>query len=767
MTSQPDTALSGIAGWLVRRRVWVVLAWIALVAALAPSAARIERVLDVSARVRGSESAAVDDLLRERFQSPFANYAVLVVRGLPSFSTPEGAGVLQRIVKQIAAVPGVSGTLSAVDHPDTVFITKASDGTFVLVGFVPGTVASDAFAERLRSVTSRAADELRPTYPGVSLRWTGELMLNHDLRRTSADDARSAEARALPLTLILLVVAFGALVAAVLPIATGLCAITVALGASALLATHWSLSILLENIVTMLGLGLGVDYALLMVSRFREERRECSEAPVAAARAARQAGHTILLSAVAVLVGFVILLLIPLDDLRAVAVGGIVVVSASALLALTLLPALLALLGDRVNAGSIWRSRPAPAHDRWRSWGKWVAGHPLIVLGAAGAPLLLLAWQVTRIETSLPRANWLPARMESARALDDLRHIGRAGLAQSIRIVLELPPGTSALEPDGWRAVTRIGQRLETDPRVQRVQSLPSYVASELGATSPSLMVISLLPPHVLETFVSRDQRTTVIEILPRSDIDYPSLTRFVREIRGREVEELTGLAHARLHIGGMPAFNADYEDAIARRFGLVVALVVGGTLIALFVGFRSVLVPIKAVVLNLLSVAASLGAVVLVFQDGIGGRFFGVHAALDGLFPALPALVFCLVFGLSMDYEVFLVARISEARRQGLDETEAVAEGMARTGGVITSAAAIMVVVFAAFTLGGFLMIKVLGFALAIAVLLDATVVRLAIGPALLHLAGRWNWWPGERARPLAPPAFPERLSRTPMPTK
>ena len=767
MTSQPDTALSGTSGWLVRRRIWVVLAWVVLVAALAPSAARIERVLDVSARVRGSESAVVDDLLRERFKSPFANYAVLVVRGLPSLDTPRGAGALQRVIKQIAAVPGVSGTLSAVDHPDSVFITKASDGTFVLVGFVPGTVATDAFAERLRSVTSRAADELRVTYPGVSLRWTGELMLNHDLRRISAEDARSAETRALPLALILLVVAFGALVAAVLPVATGLCAITIALGISALLAAHWPLSILLENIVTMLGLGLGVDYALLMVSRFREERRDCPDAPVAAARAARHAGHTILLSAVAVLVGFVILLLIPLDDLRAVAVGGIVVVSVSALLALTLLPALLALLGDRVNVGSVRRARRAATHDRWRSWGKWIARHPLIVLGAAGAPLLLLAWQVTRIETSLPRANWLPARMESAQALDDLRHIGRAGLAQSIRIVLELPPGTSALEPDGWRAVTRIGQRLETDSRVQRVQSLPSYVASELGATSPSLMVISLLPPHVLETFVSRDQRTAMMEILPRSEIDYPSLTRFVREIRGREVEELTGLAHARLHIGGMPAFNADYEDAIARRFGLVVTLVVGGTFLALFVGFRSVLVPIKAIVLNLLSVAASLGAVVLVFQDGIGGRFFGMPAALDGLFPALPALVFCLVFGLSMDYEVFLVARIAEARRQGLDDTDAVAEGMARTGGVITSAAAIMVVVCAAFTLGGFMMIKVLGFALATAVLLDATVVRLAIGPALLHLAGRWNWWPGERARPLAPKAFPERLSRTPMPTE
>ena len=767
MTSRPNAELLGLAGWIVRRRAWVIVAWVIIVAALAPRATRVERLLDVSARVRGSESAAVDDVLRERFNSPFANYAVLVVTGLPSASTSEGATILKQLVKDIAAVPGVSGTLSAVDHPDSMFVPETGDGTFVLVGFVPGKVAGDAFVEKLRAVTERATAALRPRHPGVALRWSGELALNHDLRRTSAEDARSAEGRALPLTLALLIVVFGALAAALLPIATGLCAITVALGLAAILAVHWPLSILLENIVTMLGLGLGVDYALLMVSRFREELRETPDATVAAAKAARAAGHTILLSAVAVLIGFVILLLIPLDDLRAVAVGGIVVVAVSALLALTLLPALLAMFGRRVDAGSVWRRRRVVPRDRWRWWGAWVARHPLLVLGVAGAPLLLLAWQVKRIETSLPRANWLPSRMESARALDDLRRMGRAGLAQSVRVVVELPPGVSALERDGWRAIARLGDRLEEDPRVERVQSLPWYVASQLGATEPSLMVLSILPAHVLETFVSHDQRTAVLEILPRSEVDYPTLTRFVRELRGRDHAELTGLPGARLFVGGMPAFNADYEDAISSRFGVVVALVVAGTFVALLVGFRSVLVPIKAILLNLLSVAASLGAVVLVFQEGFGGRLFGVGAALGGLFPALPALVFCLVFGLSMDYEVFLVARIAEARREGRDESEAIVEGMARTGGVITSAAAIMVVVFAAFTLGGFLMIKVLGFALATAVLLDATVVRLAIGPALLHLAGRWNWWPGERTRPLAAPPLGETLSRTPMPMK
>jgi RND superfamily putative drug exporter len=257
-------------------------------------------------------------------------------------------------------------------------------------------------------------------------------------------------------------------------------------------------------------------------------------------------------------------------------------------------------------------------------------------------------------------------------------------------------------------------------------------------------MLTSLVPADVRRSFVSRDQRAAVLEILPRSAADFPAVTQLVRDVRASNLAATAQLPGTRISVGGMPAFNADYEDAINQRMPLVIGLVLGGTLLALLVGFRSVLIPLKALALNLLSVAAALGAVVLVFQDGYGIRLVGLDAGMGSLFPALPALVFCIVFGLSMDYEVFLVARVAEARKAGASETDAIADGLARTGGMITSAAAIMIIVFAAFMLGDFLMIKVLGFALATAVLLDATVVRMAIGPALLRLAGKWNWWPG-----------------------
>jgi len=318
---------------------------------------------------------------------------------------------------------------------------------------------------------------------------------------------------------------------------------------------------------------------------------------------------------------------------------------------------------------------------------------------------------------------------------------------QTVRVILELPDGVTAGSRAGWQATRQLSDALAADARVAGVRSLPVLAGVRWRPSATAFM-----RQDVRRTFISDDRRAALLEVLPHENVSASELARLVGELRGRDPAALTGLPGTTLKIGGLPAFNADYEAAVGGRFAGVVALVVAGTLVALFAGFRSVLVAVKAVLLNLLSVAAAFGAVVLVFQDGFGAGLLGLGRPLAGVFPVVPILVFCTVFGLSMDYEVFLVARVAEARRAGRDEAEALAEGLARTGGVITSAAMIMIAVFAAFMLGDFLLIKMLGFALAVAVLLDATVVRLAIGPALLRVAGRWNWWPGNPVRERRP---------------
>jgi RND superfamily putative drug exporter len=253
------------------------------------------------------------------------------------------------------------------------------------------------------------------------------------------------------------------------------------------------------------------------------------------------------------------------------------------------------------------------------------------------------------------------------------------------------------------------------------------------------------MPKDVVGSLGSSDGRLALIDIFPTEATTPSAGMDFVRELRRNGAARLTGLPNATMDIGGLPALNVDYESSINGKFLAVIGLVVGLTMLALLLGFRSVMIAAKAVTLNLLSVATAFGAVVLVFQDGFGIKLLGLPSALGGNFPAIPVIVFAIVFGLSMDYEVFLVSRVAEARRAGMSDRDAIADGLARTGGLITSAAAIMIVVFAAFTLGDFVLIKILGFALSVAVLVDATVVRMAIGPALLMLAGKWNWWPGD----------------------
>jgi len=731
------------AGLVVRHRWLVVAVWLVGSLGLIPLARHLEGKLEVSARMPSGQAEGVRTDLERRFRSPFTYRVLLVAEGVPSPAVPEGRAALERIVGALRNVPGVAGTLSSIDTQDPIFRGQ-DDGFLIVVGLDAGDAPVETLLPRLRQTTESLVRELHRKYSGAWLGWTGEAPLNYDLRIASTQDARSAELRVLPYTLLLLLLAFGSIVAAVLPIGVGILSIALSMGVAAWVAEYFTLSILIQSLASMIGLGLGIDYALLTVSRFREALAAGRGAKEAAEEATRQAGWTILLSAFPVSISFAALLTIPLSELRSVGFAGLTVTVFALLLSVTLLPAVLAMLGTHVD---FLRVRPkrrkfrARGSGTWRRWAHGVIAHPLISLVLASAPLLLLAWQSTRLDTQMPRGDWLPKGSESVRAYQRLQAMGRENLIHSLRVVLDFPRGVTIETPEGWNAAKRLYEKLKADPRVTRVQCLPG-----LGMLNrpDGLRFLPLLPPAVRQTLAAADGSSTLFEVIPAESVSPSGQVTFARELRTWKAAELTELPGVAMRVGGRPGFEADYEDTVGRHFHRVIFLVVGCTLLALFIGFRSVLVPIKAVLLNLLSVGASFGALVLVFQDGHFGSLLGLQEPTASVFPIIPVLVFCIVFGLSMDYEVILVARVAEARRSGLDESAAIAEGVARTATVITSAAAIMVVVFAGFALGAFLPIKMLGFALSVAVLIDAVVVRMVIGPALLRLAGRWNWWPG-----------------------
>jgi len=322
--------------------------------------------------------------------------------------------------------------------------------------------------------------------------------------------------------------------------------------------------------------------------------------------------------------------------------------------------------------------------------------------------------------------------------LRTLQDMGRSGIVQSLRVILELPPESRPLSPAGWVAVSRLTEHFQSDPRAEEVLSLPT-----LTGMSDNADAVEDVPQAIRESFLRTDRQATLIELLPTATLSPNEQIRWVREVRSSDVAAITGVPGAVLRVGGIAALDADYGAVVKERLPGVILWVVLGSLLALLIGLRSLFAAVKAILLNLLSVGASFGALVLVFQEGHGSRLFGLAGPTGSVYPIVPILSFAIVFGLSMDYEVFLVARVLEERRRGLCEKSAVIEGLARTAGLITSAAAIMIAIFTAFTLGGFLVVQMLGFTLAVAVFIDATVVRMVVGPALLRLAGDWNWWP------------------------
>jgi len=724
---------------VTRSQSLTVAAWILIALAALPFAARVNDELDPSVRLQDTESGRVEADLQRQFRSPFTKIALLRIAAGPAARTADGEALLKQATDTIQRTPGVQGVMSYLDRNDSLFVGQ-DDSPIIIVGLNAAKGSDDALMTKLSETTEALRAEFRDRYPDVTFGWTGEAVVNADLRHVSANETRAAELRVLPLTLVLLLIAFRSLLSAVLPVVCGALTILVSLASIEAVNRVWPVSIVVISIISMTGLGLSIDYALLIVSRYRDGVVEGLSRPEAVRQAAKYGGRTVIVSGLTVAVGFAAMLLVRVSEIRSIGVAGLLVTTLAVLIATTLLPILLAWIGPRIDAGPLRLGGKSGAGRHWRRWGRWVTRRPLGVLAVAGIPLCLLAAQAAHLRIDLPRGHWLPESAPSVRVLHEIDSVARGNFGQIIQVIVHFPAGTPIQNEAGWRAESRLVRFFAHDARIQHVWAATTMSTVPLGGPE----ILTRLPDSVRRSFLSADGEAGLVELLPRRGVAATDAALLVREIRAADPPALTGLAGTRLEVGGVPAFNADYEDAIKNTMSTLVASVIGATLLVLALAFRSVLIPIKAVALNLLSVAAAFGAVAAVFQHGLGSRLLGLDRPMDGGFPILPVLVFCIVFGLSMDYEVFIVARIADGRRTGLADNDAIVEGLAGTGRVVSFAAAIMVTIFGGFVLGEFVLIKVLGFALGVAVLLDATVIRLAVGPALVRLAGRWNWWPG-----------------------
>src|SRR2546425_642412 len=528
------------ATFLVRWRGWVIAAWAALALLFAPRASHVQQVLALRGGAsETTEAARATDLLKQAFPSPFADYVAIVVHGPVRWTNQRFERVLDTLKAVAERQAYVSQIISVRSIGESSFVSPDRRTTFLIAALTPEFTSdiSKSVVPDLRAAI-RDAMGRAPGADGFDVMVTGFPALDHDVRTISAEDSERGERRVLPLTLVVLIVAFGALVAAMVPIVVGVLAITIALGLVTIAAKYLPMSVFVLNITTMVGLGVGIDYSLLVVTRFREELNRGLSAVDAAVRTVETAGSAVITSGLTVVVGFAALLTTPLSDTRSVGVGGLFVVLVAVLLATTFLPAVLAVLGRNIDRPK-WLARPLAkfhAPTGWERWARWLGHRPWRAVAAGGIAIALLAFPATQIRLGLPATNWFPPESESGQGLAALRAMGASGVIQPIRVVVQLPEGQHALTGRWLSGLKALTDSIRKDPRVREVRG----VASVRPRMSTLQLLFFYSDPAAarqkyakfFDAYLSTDERTTLLDAIPADTLSLAGMMDVARHVR-------------------------------------------------------------------------------------------------------------------------------------------------------------------------------------------------------------------------------------------
>jgi putative drug exporter of the RND superfamily len=548
--------------------------------------------------------------------------------------------------------------------------------------------------------------------PGVEAAITGELTLDEDLSALSEEDLQEGELFfGAPAALIVLLLVFGTVVAGVVPLVLAILSIIVALALTAIVGQVFELSVFVTNMIFGMGLALGIDYSLFILSRFREERSQGREKLDAIETAGATASRAVLFSGAAFVLAMTGLELVPNTIMRSLATGAILVGIVSVLAALTLLPAVLSLLGDRVNSLRIPYFGRTAAGGESRFWGRIVHGvmrRPVVSLVAAVALLLAATVPVLSLESGTAGISTLPDRFESKQGFLLLNREFPGQTTEPVRIAVEGDTASPGVRADVEELQAELGQR-----------EIFGEVATE---TSPDGAIVLLTVPVAGDSVSSE-------------------AVAAVRELREDVIPAVFAGSEAEAFVGGATAEDIDYYDVMDAWLPIVFAFVLGLSFILLTIAFRSIVVPATAIAMNLLSVGAAYGLLVLVFVEGVGNELFGFQQ-VDVVEAWVPLFLFAVLFGLSMDYQVFLLSRIRERYSETGDNDDAVSFGVGSTARLITGAALIIIAVFAGFARGDLVMFQQMGFGVAVALFIDATIIRSVVVPASMKLLGPWNWY-------------------------
>jgi RND superfamily putative drug exporter len=606
------------------------------------------------------------------------------------------------LTRTVGGINGVRSAVSYVDSADRSLISPDRHATLVRLNVKDDDTAGDVIAAVQRADTD----------PEFSVDITGKTTRDHDFNELSERDLRNGELRfGIPAALIILLLVFGSVVAGLVPLLMALVAITTALGLVALLTQLVELSIFTTNMLTGMGLALGIDYALFVISRYREERGRGRSPDGAIVASGATASRAVLFSGSAFVIAMFGLLLVPSTIFRSLAAGAILVGITSLAVALTLLPALLGLLHDRVDAVRlpfVGRRSVERANPEGRFWGAIidrVLRRPAVSLMLATGALIALALPALGLNIGTAGVSTLPNDLAAKQGYVALQSYFPAQTADPVHIVVVNDSGRVAT------ALEQLRDRLANDPRFG-----PGQIRQGSGAVADLVVPVSGDPAGDQAIAAVRDLRN---QLVPAA-------------FEGTDADPL---------VGGETSETVDYLDNVTNPAPLVFAFVLGLSFVLLTIAFRSIVIALTAILLNLLSVGAAYGLLVLVFQHGFAAGLFGFET-VDAIEAWVPLFLFSVLFGLSMDYQVFLLSRIRERFDQVADTAEAVRWGVASTARIITGAALIIVAVFAGFAAGDLVMFQQMGFGIAVSLLIDATVIRSVVLPSAMVLLGDRNWY-------------------------
>lgn len=681
----------------------------------------------------GIESDIAQRLIERELSYPGDSSFVILFRGRDGLAPgdPRFTEALRAALAPLRADPRVRNVLAPDDAPPLVIerLTAAdAQAAMALVALRDEfSLAAAQYAEIRDAVRSDQLD----------IGFTGNLAFRHDLNVANGRDLLRAELISVPLALLVLLIVFRSAAAAALSVGIGALAVTTGIAIVTALSHVMDMAVYAINIASLVGLGVAIDYSLFIVSRYRDELADGASFDDALRTAMTTSGHAVVFSGVAVAIGLGSLLFFHGSFLASMGLAAGIVVALSVLAALTFLPAMLVVLGPRIDAGRLPLPQLLDTRGAWHRIATSVMRRPVLVLLPTLAFLLALGTPFVRLTMAAADVQTLPPGIAARDVFEELRVAFPDQVRNRIQIVARFPDGP-ALTPERVTALYDLGQRMLAFPGVVKfegvVDSDPRLTREFFEADAE--MPDDWLPPDALRMrrLVAGDS-VALLTLLTDGPTASPEARALVRAVRADP-----RVADGTLLVTGATAHDLDISDFTFARAPWAIGFIIVVTLVALFILLRSVLLPIKAVLMNLLSITASFGALVWIFEDGnLAGLLNFEAGSID---PTVPTLLFCSVFGLSMDYEVLMLSRMREEYLKRRDNTWAVAEGLERTGRLVTSAALMMVIVFGAFALASVVVVKALGVSLALAVALDATLVRVLLVPATMRLFGDWNWW-------------------------